>query len=96
MSPSWDPEKLSQLMRERRYQEVLDHPPECTLAELRKSCHKSQCEVAATLGVGQLAVSRLERRQNLGLGTLRDYVTSLGGTLDLIVRLPRRAVRILV
>jgi len=96
MSPSWDPEKLSQLMRERRYQEVLDHPPECSLAELRRSCHKSQSELAAALGVGQLAVSRLERRKNLGLGSLRDYITVLGGTLELIVRLPRRAVRILV
>jgi len=96
MAPSWDPEKLSQLMRERRFQDVLDHPPECTLAELRKSCHKSQCEVAAALGIGQLAVSRLERRKNLGLGSLRAYTTALGGTLELIVRLPRRAVRILV
>ena len=96
MSPSWDPEKLSQLMRERRYQEVLDHPPECSLAELRRSCHKSQSELAAALGVGQLAVSRLERRKNLGLGSLRDYITVLGGTLELIVRLPRRSVRILV
>ena len=96
MSPSWDPEKLSQLMRERRYQEVLDHPPECSLTELRRSCHKSQSELAAALGVGQLAVSRLERRKNLGLGSLRDYITVLGGTLELIVRLPRRAVRILV
>ena len=96
MSPSWDPEKLSQLMRERRYQEVLDHPPECSLADLRRSCHKSQSELAAALGVGQLAVSRLERRKNLGLGSLRDYITVLGGTLELIVRLPRRSVRILV
>jgi DNA-binding XRE family transcriptional regulator len=94
MSPSWDPEQFLKRMRERRYQEVLDHPPECTLAELRRSCHKSQAEVAAALGVGQLAVSRLERRQNLGVGTLRAYVTALGGNLELIVRLPRRAVRI--
>ena len=71
MSPSWNPDQLRQLMRERRYQEVLDHPPECTLAELRRSCHKSQAEVAATLGVGQLAISRLELRKNLGLGSLR-------------------------
>jgi len=95
MALDWDPEQFRQRMRERRYREALDQPPECSLAELRRSCHRSQAEVAAALGVGQLAVSRLERRQNLGVGTLRAYVTALGGNLELIVRLPRRAVRIL-
>jgi len=81
-------------MRERHYAEVLDQPPQCTLAELRKSCHRTQASIAAVLGVKQLAVSRLERRDDLHFSSLRAYVEALGGSLHLIVRLPRRAVRL--
>lgn len=81
-------------MRERHYGALLDTPPECTLTELRKSCDRSQAAVAAVLGVKQIAVSRLERRTDLHVSTLRDYVAALGGQLELTVRLPRRAVRL--
>ncbi len=94
MALGWNPEQFGQRMRERRYQDALDHPPECSLAELRKSCHRSQVEVAAVLGIRQLAVSRLERRRDVRVSTLRAYVEALGGSLELIVRLPGRAVRV--
>jgi transcriptional regulator with XRE-family HTH domain len=81
-------------MRERHYRDMLDHPPECSLVELRKSCRQTQTAVAAALGVRQLAVSRLERRQDLHISTLRNYVAALGGRLELTVRLPGRAVRL--
>ena len=90
----WDPERFARRMRERNYRKLLDDPPECSLAELRKSCHRSQADVAAALGVRQLAVSRLERSRNVRLGTLTVYVAALGGSLELIVRFPRRAVRL--
>lgn len=94
MPRAWNPDQIRQFLRERRYREALDHPPECSLAELRKSCHQSQAVVAAALGVRQIAVSRLERRQDLLLSSLRAYVAALGGNLELIVRLPQRAVRL--
>jgi hypothetical protein len=81
-------------MRERQFAAVLDHPPQCTLAELRKSCHRTQAAIAAVLGVKQLAVSRLEHRADIHFSSLRSYVEALGGSLHLIVRLPRRAVRL--
>ncbi len=81
-------------MRERHYSRLLDRPPECTLVELRKSLQRSQQQVAEGLGVRQLAVSRLERRRDVHLSTLRAYVATLGGRLELIVRLPGRAVRL--
>jgi transcriptional regulator with XRE-family HTH domain len=81
-------------MRERRYREVLEQPPERTLAELRKSCHKTQWDVAVQLRVQQVHISRLERRSDLRLSTLRRYVEALGGTLDVIIRFPRRALRL--
>ena len=94
MALHWDPEQFVQRMRERNYRALLDDPPECSLSELRKSCHKSQAEVASSLGVRQLAVSRMERSRNVRLGTLSVYVAALGGHLELTVRFPRRAVRL--
>ena len=61
------------------------------LYKLRQTVGKTQAEVAATMGVGQDAVSRLERRGDMLLSTLRNYVESMGGTLDLVVHLPGEA-----
>ncbi|MBU3694835.1 MAG: helix-turn-helix domain-containing protein [Rhodocyclaceae bacterium] len=55
---------------------------------LRKTVGKTQSEVAQTLGVGQDTVSRLERRGDMLLSTLRQYVESMGGTLHLVVHMP--------
>ena len=43
------------------------------LAELRKSRHITQVELAATLGISQGNVSRLEARSDMYLSTLRSY-----------------------
>lgn len=69
---------------------VIQHAIEDALAlgELRKTREIKQVEVAARMGVDQGAVSRLERREDLYLSTLRDYVEALGGKLDLLARFP--------
>lgn len=61
-----------------------------TLRELRSMAQKSQVEVAKALETSQPAVSRMERGADMFLSTLRGYVESLGGELDLIVRLPNK------
>ena len=86
----------SQRLRERRFRQALLDPPECTLAQLRRSLLLSQKEVAGRLGIGQIQVSRLERRTDLRVRTVVAYVSALGGTLELVVRVGRRAVRIRV
>ena len=83
-----------QYYQERRYREVLQSPPHCTLAELRRSLRITQFELAQRLEIGQIQISRLERRGDLKLSTLRAYVTGLGGSLELIARLPKRAVQL--
>ena len=95
-SPEQVAERIRQALRQRRYREVLENPPEQTLAQLRRSCQRSQESMAASLGVRQIQVSRLERRHDLRLSSLRAYVGSLGGTLELIVRLPLRAAKLLI
>jgi transcriptional regulator with XRE-family HTH domain len=61
-----------------------------TLKDLRRAGRRTQADLAATLGVGQDTISRLERRGDMLLSTLRRYVEGIGGTLELVVRLPGR------
>jgi hypothetical protein len=67
---------------------------ELGLQELRKSRHFTQEQVAERLGGRQVYVSRLERRGDMKLSTLRDYVKALGGDLQLVVTFPDGNVRL--
>jgi transcriptional regulator with XRE-family HTH domain len=59
-----------------------------TLRELRKKHKLTQSDIAQLLGIEQENVSRLERRNNIHLSTLKDYIHALGGKLHLIVEFP--------
>ncbi len=61
---------------------------ELTLQELRKKQKLTQTDIAQLLGIEQENVSRLERRNNVHLSTLKDYIHALGGKLHLIVEFP--------
>ncbi|MDD2407946.1 MAG: XRE family transcriptional regulator [Tepidiphilus sp.] len=61
-----------------------------TLKDLRLALQKTQEELAATLGVRQDTISRLERRSDMLLSTLRHYIESMGGTLELVAKFPNR------
>ena len=50
----------------------------------------TQQDVAENLDIGQEGVSRLEKRSNIMLSTLRKYITSIGGKVDLVIRLPNK------
>lgn len=56
------------------------------LYEMRVSRGQSQEDVAAQLNVGQPAVAKMERREDLYVSNLRRYVEALGGTLELQAR----------
>ena len=83
----WDelPEDRRQKI-ESRFQERLQEYR--TLQELRKALELTQEEVAKTLDIHQVNVSKLERRSDLKLSTLREYLAALGGDLRLIVDFP--------
>ena len=49
-----------------------------------------QEDLAAALGVGQDTISRLEKRSDMLLSTLRHYVESMGGKLELVAQFPNR------
>jgi DNA-binding XRE family transcriptional regulator len=64
---------------------------EMTLRELRHARKLTQVKMAKTLGVTQDSVSRLERRSDLLLSTLRKTVEAMGGNLSLVAEFPDRA-----
>ena len=61
-----------------------------TLKDLRQAAQQTQQDLAAALGVGQDTISRLEKRSDMLLSTLRHYVQSMGGTLNLVAEFPNR------
>ena len=63
---------------------------EMTLRELRKARALTQASVARELGISQDVISRLEKRSDLLLSTLRRTVEAMGGSLSLIARFPDR------
>ena len=64
---------------------------EMTLRELRHARKLTQVRVAKTLGISQDSVSRLEKRSDLLLSTLRKTVKAMGGSLSLVAEFPDRA-----
>ncbi|MGE3819082.1 MAG: XRE family transcriptional regulator [Isosphaeraceae bacterium] len=73
---------------ERRAGELIAE--EATLRQLRRARERSQEELARTLGVKQAAVSKLERRTDMYVSTLRGLIEAMGGTLEIVARFPGR------
>lgn len=63
---------------------------ELSLRDLRRARQKTQTSVAKSLGIGQEGVSRLEKRSDLLISTLRTYVEAMGGELHLVAEFPDR------
>ena len=64
---------------------------EMTLRDLRKARKLTQVRLAKQLKITQDSVSRLEKRSDLLLSTLRKTVEAMGGTLSLVAEFPDRA-----
>lgn len=61
---------------------------EATLQELRKALQCSQMRVAKKLHVNQAAVSKIERRTDMYVSTLRSFIEAMGGRLDIVAQFP--------
>ena len=57
------------------------------LAVIRRATGLTQVELAANLGVGQTAVSKIERQSDMLLSTLVSYLKALGVNATLVVEL---------
>ena len=65
------------------------------LAELREAQHITQQQVAKALGVSQANVSRIEHQDDVYLSTLSNYITALGGRLEIKAVFPAGTVTLL-
>jgi DNA-binding XRE family transcriptional regulator len=63
---------------------------EMTLSELRRARKLTQVRMAKALGITQDSVSRLEKRSDVLLSTLRKTVQAMGGNLSLVAEFPDR------
>jgi len=64
------------------------------LQELRHARNLSQEQLAQTLSVKQAAVSKLEKRTDMYISTLRNFIKAMGGDLGIIATFPDRSVQI--
>lgn len=65
---------------EQRTRELLAAMP---LDELRHAREITQQHLAEILGVNQAAVSRMERRTDMYVSTLRNFIQAMGGRLEI-------------
>ena len=87
-------EKMDPARRARvelRVQEALQAMP---LDELREARELTQVQLAQVLQVSQGAVSKVERRTDMYISTLRSYVEAMGGNLHITASFPEGEVRI--
>jgi DNA-binding XRE family transcriptional regulator len=67
---------------------------ELPLEQLRSARSLTQTNMAQMLGVNQSAISKIEKRTDMYLSTLRSYVEAMGGHLDIQAVFPEGAVRV--
>ncbi len=67
---------------------------EMALSELRQARRLSQEQLADVLHIKQAGISKLERRTDMYLSTLRRVIEAMGGKLDILARFPEGEVRI--
>jgi len=68
-----------------RAQEIRE---EINLRELRRTRKLTQTWLSKKLKIGQEGISRIERRSDMNLSTLQNYVEGVGGKLKIIVEFP--------
>ena len=82
-------EKLNQLPEVRREKILAEtdrlQAEYLTLQNLRKAKKLTQTQLADILNIRQATIARMEKRNDLMLSTLRNYVEAMGGKLSLTV-----------
>jgi transcriptional regulator with XRE-family HTH domain len=77
-----------------RNKERTKPPQELLLSRLRQVRRMSQAQMASTLNVRQAAISKMERRSDMYISTLRNAIAALGGDLEIRARFPEGVVGI--
>jgi DNA-binding transcriptional regulator YiaG len=81
----------AQAAAEQKTQALLEGLP---LQELRQARQLSQEQLATILQVKQASISKLERRTDMYISTLRQFIEAMGGELEIVAKFPDGVVRI--
>jgi DNA-binding XRE family transcriptional regulator len=86
--------KMSSEARARSEAKARKMVAEMPLNEIRAARELTQEHLAKLLRVKQASISKLERRADMYISTLRDFVRAMGGELEITARFPEGEVRI--
>ena len=67
---------------------------EMCLQELRQARQMSQVKLAEELHTKQANISQIERRTDMYISTLRDFIHAIGGELDILAKFPEGTIQI--
>jgi len=81
-------------IEEKIRQEVIDAAGVMSLYQLREARSLTQVNLAKVLQVNQGAVSRMEKRTDMYVSTLRSYIQAMGGQLQVKAIFPEGEVEI--
>jgi len=87
--------KMSPEAQKRVEDRVDDEYRALVLAELREAQDLTQAQLAERLGIDQGAVSKIERRTDMYLSTLRNVIQAMGGQLELTALFPTGRIQVL-
>jgi transcriptional regulator with XRE-family HTH domain len=86
--------KMSPAARQRSRRLAAKYRSGMALDELRQARELTQVHLSKILGVNQAAVSKLERRGDMYVSTLHDFVKAMGGELKITAKFPEGTVEI--
>ena len=86
--------KMSPAARARSQAKAEKMIAEMALDELREALKLTQESLAETLHINQAAVSKVEKRTDMLISTLRKMIEAMGGELEIRAILPGGVVRI--
>ena len=87
-------ERMSTGAQARAREKTASMMKDMALHELRSARELTQGALAEQLNLEQPAVSKLERRADMYVSTLRKYIEAMGGQLEIIAHFPEGNVRI--
>jgi len=87
-------EKMSPEARAKAGEQTRILLQEMPLQELRQARRMSQEQMAKNLHTRQSNVSRIEKRTDMYISTLRSVIKAMGGDLEIVARFPDGSVRI--
>ena len=87
-------EKMPAEVRERAEAKAAKLIAEYALDELREARSMTQARLADILGKDQSVISRIEKRTDMYVSTLAEFIRAMGGELEILAVFPDGSVRI--